>query len=228
MISMARESRIVIPGLAHHIVGRGNCQQRVFFSDSDRVRFLRVLAQQSPEHGVGFLSYCLMGNHVHLIAIPQHESSFATLFHHALMTYAAVTNLRLNRSGHLWQGRYHSSPMDRAYLYNAVRYVERNPVRAGLVRKAWEYNWSSAAFHAGRRHDDPLVDRSILLDELVGNWEDYLEQPTATEELERLRGASSSSKPLGNRRFMKNLARRYGSRVHQRRRGRPPGCSATL
>jgi len=222
MSSMARRARIVIPGEAHHVVQRGNNGNSVFFTPSHRAHLLGILSELKDEYGVSFLSYCLMDNHVHFIAVPHSEESLAGLFRCAFMKYSSNINKTLGRSGHLWQSRYFSSPMDAPYLYNSVRYIERNPVRAGIVDRPWEYRWSSAAFHLDLRQFDPLVEKSPDLDEYVEDWELYLSQTTAAEELDRIRRATSASKPVGSRGFLDRLAERYGDQIYLRRKGRPP------
>lgn len=219
--SMSRRARIVVPDLAHHVVQRGNNGNRVFFGPKDRALLLRILADNAEDYGVSFLSYCLMDNHIHLVVVPHAPDSLAGLFRCSFTKYSLYINRRLDRSGHLWQSRYFSSPMDRAYLYNAVRYVERNPVRAGLVDRPGDYPWSSAGFHLGIRGKDPIVECSPELDSSVGDWEEHLSRPTAAEELDRIRKTTFASKPCGRESFLNRLAEHYGNEVFLRRRGRP-------
>ena len=144
---MPRLARIVIPGLPHHVTQRGNNRQDVFFVDDDRHAYLEFLKRFCREHGVTVQGYCLMTNHVHLIITPPTEDAFARAIgvtHHRFTQYI---NALHGRSGHLWQNRFHSCPMDEAHLVNALRYVERNPVRAKMVRRAWRRPWSSALAH---------------------------------------------------------------------------------
>src|SRR3990172_7668648 len=133
---MVRIARIVIPGLPHHVIQRGNRRQPVFFRTSDFEAYLRILKEQSAKFGISFWAYCLMANHVHLIAIPDSEESFAHGIAETHRRYTRMVNFRENWRGYLWQGRFSSYPLDETYLYAAVRYVERNPVRAGIVTKA--------------------------------------------------------------------------------------------
>jgi len=134
---MPRHARIVIPGLSHHITQRGNNRQDVFFVDDDRVAYLDLLREQCLKHRVRVLGYCLMTNHIHLIATPAHEDSLNLAIGRTHFLYTQLINRLHDRSGHLWQGRFHSCLMDGAYTLAAMRYVERNPVRAKMTRAPW-------------------------------------------------------------------------------------------
>ena len=193
MFSMARSSRLVVPELPHHIVQRGTRNQKVFFSDADRSMYLRFLGEAALKHGVSFLAWCLMDNHVHLIAVPAGEKSLAKCFRTAHSRYAFHINRRSDWSGHLWQYRFSSSPLGPFYLYNAVRYAEQNPVRAGIVRNAWDYRWSSAAYHTGRTPSDPLISNAARALEGIEDWDDYLSIEPETEVLLKLRKSAEAN-----------------------------------
>jgi putative transposase len=145
MVPMAR---VVAEGVPHHITQRGNNPQDVFLLDEDPRFDLDTLKAKCREHGVAVLGYCLMTNHVHLVAIPRHPDSLARALGQAAGRYAAWFNKRHQRSGHLWQNRYYSCPLGASHLVTAPAYVDLNPLRAGLVRNALEYAWSSAKAHA--------------------------------------------------------------------------------
>jgi len=156
---MPRQARVVIPGLPHHITQWGNNREDVFFVDGDRVAYLGLLREQCEKHGVRVLGYCLMTNHIHLVAMPAQEDSLNLAVGRTHFIYTQYINRLHGRSGHLWQGRFHSCPMDDAYAVIAMRHVERNPIRAKINRVPWTYRWSSAAAHTGR--PDPA---HLLLD----------------------------------------------------------------
>jgi putative transposase len=177
---MARTARLVIPGAPHHVVQRGNRRQAVFFRDGDREFYLQLLAEQGRKFGLRYWAYCLMTNHVHLIAVPQAEWSLAAAIGEAHRRYTLHVNLREKWTGYLWQGRFSSYPMDEKHLYQAVRYVEMNPVRAGIVERATDYLWSSAKAHVARLAD-PLIERGYLEREIT-DWEGYLNQGEAREQ----------------------------------------------
>ena len=134
---MPRQARVVIPGLPHHVTQRGNNRFDVFFTDDDRLGYLGLLREQCAKYGVRILGYCLMTNHIHLVAIPAREESLNLGVGRTHFIYTQIINRLHGRSGHLWQGRFHSCPMDDAYTVTAMRYVERNPVRAKMTRMPW-------------------------------------------------------------------------------------------
>lgn len=144
---MPRKARIVIPNLPHHILQRGNRRQQVFFNDEDRKVYLRLLSIFTKKEDINVWSYSLMDNHVHLIVVPHSKDCLAKAFAEINKLYAKRINGRNNWKGHLWQERFISFPMDNAHTLAAIRYVERNPVRAGIVSKAEDYQWSSARAH---------------------------------------------------------------------------------
>ena len=142
---MPRKQRLVFAGIPHHITQRGNRREPVFFSYDDRQCYLEWLTQYSQQHGLEILAYCLMTNHIHLVAVPETIDSMHLVMRPLNMRYAQRINRAFGWYGHLWQGRFYSSPLDDAHLWQALRYVERNPVRAGMVQYARDYTWSSAA-----------------------------------------------------------------------------------
>jgi len=144
---MPRIARVVGIGLPHHITQRGNYRQEVFTEDSEREQYLRFISEYSRRFGSRILSYCLMPNHVHFIAVPLNENSLAKTFNSAHMRYSQYFNRKRKMAGHLWQGRFYSCVLDESHLILAAKYIERNSVRAGLVEKPWEWKWSSASEH---------------------------------------------------------------------------------
>ncbi|MES2494385.1 MAG: transposase [Pseudomonadota bacterium] len=168
---MARLSRIVIPGVAHHVTQRGNRRLPVFFGDDDRRCYLDLLAAAAQASGTRCLAWCLMDNHVHLILVPAYADGLRATLGEAHRRYTRRVNFREGWRGHLFQARFASYPMDDDHLIAAVRYVENNPVVAGMVAEAQEWPWSSARSHlAGRRAaGDPLTDVAAL-GRHVRNW----------------------------------------------------------
>lgn len=168
---MARLPRIVIPHVAHHVTQRGNRRLPVFFSDGDRSDYLSLVAEACAASGAVCLAWCLMDNHVHLILVPKGEGGLRGTLGEAHRRYTRMVNFREGWRGHLFQGRFASYPMDDAHLMAAVRYVENNPVAAGMVARAEDWRWSSARSHGtGERvADDPLTDVAGL-GRHVANW----------------------------------------------------------
>jgi REP element-mobilizing transposase RayT len=145
---MPRTPRIVIPNAPHHITHRGNNHNKTFIDPNDYLTYLFLLKRFSTAHSLKILGYCLMPNHVHLVAIPERRDSMAKSIHAAHMRYTQLFNKRYDCRGHLWQGRYYSCPMDETHLIASMIYLENNPVRAGLSDQAWDYQWSSAVVHS--------------------------------------------------------------------------------
>ncbi|MFD2497938.1 transposase [Rhizorhabdus histidinilytica] len=168
---MARLSRIVIPGVAHHVTQRGNRKQPIFFGDEDRRLYLQLLREGCSRAKVRCLAWCLMDNHVHLILVPDEADGLRAALGEAHRRYTRHVNFREGWRGYLFQGRFASYPMDDPHLVAAVRYVERNPVAAGLVAQAEDWRWSSARSRiAGKRMpDDPLTDIEAL-GAHIPNW----------------------------------------------------------
>jgi len=191
----------------------------VFFTDEDRLEYLKHLAEQGERFGVSYLAWCLMSNHVHLIAVPKNENSLALGIGEAHRRYTRYVNFREGWRGYLFQGRFHSFPLEGGYLLAAVRYVLRNPVRAGIAKKAWNYRWSSAAWFVGKRPDDPLAVSSDSLAD-IGNPRAFL-----TQEEERaflLRKHARTGRPLGSETFIERLEQLTGRVLRPRKPGPKP------
>ena len=153
---MARLARVVVPEMPHHVIQRGNRRQVVFFSNEDKASYLKILSLQARLFGVKIWAYCLMNNHVHLIAVPKREDSLVKAVGETHALYTRMINFREGWRGYLWQGRFKSVVMDEQYLIAAMRYVELNPMRARIVAKAEDYEWSSARTHISRIKDENL------------------------------------------------------------------------
>ena len=132
------------------------------------------MKEYSAEYQLDILAYCLMNNHVHFIVVPRKEDTLAKVFNTVHMRYAHYINRKRGLKGHLWQGRFYSCLLDEAHLYRAIRYVERNPVRANMIKNAWDYQWSSAKQHIGK-NDEVLIRLSVKYDMMKqSQWKDYL------------------------------------------------------
>ena len=205
---VARMARVEATGEPHHVIQRGNRSQKVFLKEEDKAEYLKILNLQSKLFGLEVWAYCLMDNHVHLIVVPQQGEGLKAGIGEAHRLYTRMINFREGWRGYLWQGRFKSFPLDERYLYAAVRYVERNPVRAGIVKKAEEYRWSSAMAHVGNGEDE-LLSRFYLQDE-IKDWAGYLCEEDGEEEMRALRRHGATGRPLGGRVFINNLEARLG------------------
>ena len=218
---MARIPRVVVPDYPHHVTQRGVRSMAIFIDDEDRQAYLRFMASQCERFGVEILAWCLMTNHVHLIAVPSKEEALARAIGEAHRQYTRMRNFREDVRGYLFQGRFASCVLDEAHLLAAARYVELNPVRAGMVSHARHYPWSSARFHLGRRKIDPLVtDRSLL--GLVPHWGELLaenDQDLETELVKSIR----TGRPVGSARFLRKVKELTGRNLDRGRPGPKPG-----
>lgn len=218
---MPRIARTVIAGVPHHVTQRGNRREPVFFTDADRRAYLEWFGEYARKHGVDVLAYCLMTNHVHLVAVPASEDSLHKALRPLHMRYAQRINRSRGWKGHVWQGRFFSSALDEPYCRAAVRYVERNPVRAGMVAMAEDYPWSSAAAHCGLRADPLLADHSPWIRSLegTGNWSTWLAQGDDPPTADLLRRNADKGLPCGSERFVRKLEAATGRILHFRPQG---------
>lgn len=219
---MPRRARVIVPGLPHHITQRGNNRQQVFYSPDDRRLYLALLIRYARQYGAHVAGYCLMTNHVHLVVVPQHENSLARTFGQTHAEYALALNQSEKRSGHLWQNRFFSCPLDAAHLENAMRYVELNPVRAGLTAMPWDWPWSSARAHSLHGASDAVLDGSRDLDAWdYAGWKQSLLAGISQAECNSIRRATHTGEPLGSYAFLRQLERHAGRRLQVLARGRP-------
>ena len=220
---MPRLARTVCAQVPHHITQRGNRREDVFFTDEDRQVYLAWLKEYADKYKVDILAYCLMTNHVHLIAVPSTEQGLQLVLKPLHMRYAQRINREHGWKGHLWQGRYFSSALDDGYLWAALRYVERNPVRAGMIRKAENYRWSSASGHCGLRQDTILTTKPYWHRQFksIGDWSAWLAEGDDTEKLEVLRRNVEKGLPCGSEKFIRKLEKVTGRSLQFRPRGRP-------
>jgi len=213
---MARLARIAVPGIPYHVTQRGNRRQPVFFQEADYRTYLQLLHAQSLRWGLQVWAYCLMTNHVHLLVVPDQEQSLARGVGETHQRYTRYINFREGWRGYLWQGRFASVPLDEAHLTAAMRYVERNPVRAGLVTNAADYSWSSAKSHV-TGVPDPLLSPCFLT-QIIRDWRAFLATDDAEETTHRLERHIRTGRPLGGDGFLERLERAVGRPL---RRGKP-------
>lgn len=204
--------------MPHHITRRGNRRQATFFCGDDYSAYLQLMAQWCQQHDVEIWAYCLMPNHTHLVAVPKSEEGLRRAIGEAHRRYTRRVNFREGWRGHLWQGRFASFVLDEPHLIAAVRYIELNPVRAGLVTAPSDYPWSSARAHL-RGRDDVLVRVAPLL-ALVRNWRELLCSAVSEEELREYRAHERTGRPLGDEDFVRRLEQKLGRVLHRKKPGR--------
>jgi putative transposase len=200
---MPRMSRTVIPDTPHHITQRGTNRGGVFLTLQDRRVYVELLGEHCRQGAVEILAYCLMPNHVHLVLRPADERGLAIAMRRVHGRYSQYFNARTLRTGHLWQGRFFSCPLEGLHLWNALAYVEQNPVRAGMVGAAEEYAWSSA-----QEHLSGVDRRKLLAWELwersggVAFWRELLGRPVAEGWRRDFLRATYAGNPLGSKEFV--------------------------
>jgi putative transposase len=200
---MPRLARAVVPDFPHHVTQRGNRRQQTFFCNDDYLLYMALIAEWCHRYRVEVWAYCLMPNHVHLIAVPTTPDGLRRAIGEAHRRYTLEVNHREGWRGHLWQGRFASFVMDDRYTLAAARYVELNPIRAGLAACAGDYPWSSARAHL-LGHDDNLATVGPLLAR-VDNWSAFLGQAAEADVTDQLRKHASTGRPLGSDAFVDHL-----------------------
>lgn len=200
---MARFARVVVPGFPHHVTQRGNRRQPVFFTEDDYRVYLKLMAEWCAHFKVEIWAYCLMPNHVHLVAVPRDLTGLHKAIGEAHRRYTLRVNSREGWKGHLWQERFASFPMEEKYLLAATRYIELNPVRAKLVKKPDDYKWSSARAHLRNRNDELVIVAGV--GQIVKQWREFLSVSAPKELISHFHAHSSTGRPLGGEEFLKTI-----------------------
>ena len=216
---MPRFRRLVVPGYPHHVTQRGVRRQTVFFEDNDYKEYLSLAAELLDTLDLSFWAYCLMPNHIHAVVLPGKERDLANYFAPLHRRYARRTNRKHDWRGHLWQERFFSVVMDESHTVAAMRYVELNPVRAGLCEAVHEWPWSSARGNLGYTKD-PLLTKCGN-DSVVGNWHEYLDLGDNAQQLDELRRLTRIGRPSGSDEFVESIELKSGRVVRKQRA--PPG-----
>ena len=225
---MARPDRFFLPGQPQHVIQRGNNRSAVFFEDGDYVFYLECLGEAAQKHGCDIHAYALMTNHVHLLMTPCGEASIPRTLQSLGRRYVRHVNIARNRTGTLWEGRYKAAVIDsEAYLLTCCRYIEENPVRAGLARNPGDYPWSSYQMHGGGKADPLITDHPMLLalGETPGERRKaYLQlfrRSIEPQDVDGLRAATNGGWVFGGANFKRRAALLTGKRVTPLPKGRP-------
>ncbi len=218
---MPRIARIIATGYPHHITQRGNNRATVFFDDEDRNTYLKLLAGYSQKHHFEIWAYCLMDNHVHLLAVPETETALARGIGLTNQVYTQYLNRKLNQSGRIWQNRFFSCIVENnQYLWAVARYIERNPLKVGLVECSEAYRWSSAKAHISGAPDALLSATSWLSPQEQGAYAEF----ACTEDDETdnaIRKATRTGRPFGSESFVDVLELQMNQTIKANKRGRP-------
>jgi putative transposase len=225
---MARLPRLVVPGLPHHVIQRGNDRQSIFRDESDRHRYLEILQDVIRTHRLAIHAYVLMDNHVHILASPATAEGLSRTMQSLGRRYVGWFNARHGRSGTLWEGRFRCAVIEtERYLLACMRYIELNPVRAGMVVRAGDYPWSSAGFHLGQRQSQLVTDHPLFW--ALGNtpferevaWRSLLDQGLPDQEVRKISESAFKGWACGSDEFLAWLKNRTERPVAPRPRGRP-------
>ncbi len=216
---MPKFPRLVVPGYPHHVTQRGVRRQRTFFDEVDYKYYLEMARELARDWRIEFWAYCLMPNHVHAVVVPDDSNSMSKFFAILHRRYARRTNLKHDWQGHLWQKRFYSVVMDERHTIAAMRYVEQNPVRAGICRFPQEWPWSSAAGNLGLV-DDPMIDRTRT-ESLISHWGPFLADENDGQAVNRLRVQTRTGRPEGGDAFLTALESITGRSVRKKPAGRP-------
>jgi putative transposase len=222
--------RVVIPGRPHHVTQRGNHRQKVFFSDNDRQTYMNLMRKYFRKYQIEVIGYALMPNHVHHALIPALANSLAKGVGVLHNDFSRWQQIQRDQTGHLWQNRFFSNPMDDTYSWMALRYIELNPVRAGLVRNAWDWPWSSARAHITGADESGMLNMELwskYFDKI--SWKEFLlEGFDQTDEIDLIRLTNRTGRPLGSEDFIRRLEKITGRSLFPKKRGPKPSLEKKL
>ncbi|MCP3942080.1 MAG: transposase [Desulfobacteraceae bacterium] len=225
---MPRRPRIIVPGIPLHIIQRGNNRQACFFADEDYCFYLDCLQEYSLSTNCAIHAYVLMTNHVHLLLTPKHIESAGNLMKRLGQRYVQYINRSYKRSGTLWEGRFRSSIIQQdLYLLTCQRYIEMNPVRAGMVNHPGEYNWSSYRVNGQGEPSEMIIHHPLYGDlghgdeERVSAYREFFMNELDPVEIDKVRKATNGNFALGSNRFQEEIGNMLGHRVSPGQAGRP-------
>jgi putative transposase len=210
---MPRNPRCVDPGVAYHITQRGVDRAKVFDSERDRHTYLSLVESNLADAAVKVLAYCLMSNHVHWVLVPDRGDSLSVLFRRVHGRYAQYFNVIHQRTGHLWQNRFFGCAVASKHLSTVLRYVEQNPVRAGLVPAASDYRWSSARPHLAGPESapNPLLDWHFWRESGGSDhWNQLLDSEDDDTTIWGLRRSTFAGRPFGDPDFLQQMESKFG------------------
>ena len=229
---MPRRARLAVPGIPWHIMQRGNNRSPRFYAEEDYRRYLDTLGEQADKYGCAIHAYVLMTNHVHLLLTPEAEDSAALLMKHLGQRYVQYINRSYQRSGTLWEGRYKSClAQDDTYVLICYRYIELNPVRAGMVDHPRRYPWSSYRDNGDGCSSGLITAHAeyeklgCLPAERQDNYRALFHAHLDQKHVDEIRQATNGNYVLGNARFQEEIARMLQRRVTPGKRGRPATTS---
>ena len=218
---MPRIARIIAPNYPHHITQRGNNRSDVFFDDEDKTKYLSLLKYYSEKCSVDIWAYCLMNNHVHILAVPAERGSLSHCIGRTNLLYTQHVNLKYKRSGLLWQNRFFSTIVDtEAFLWAVVRYIEQNPVKSSLVTLPQDYPWSSCWVNITGQKNQFITVQGWLEETERESYRIFLMQKDPALD-NKIRMNTSTGRPLGGEDFVAGLENQLCRKLLPGRAGRP-------
>jgi putative transposase len=223
---MPRIRRLILPGYPHHVIQRGNNRKKVFLREYDREIYLKLLSIFSRKWDNDILGYCLMDNHVHILVVPKQNHSLAKMMQGLSLSYTQIFNKNYKRTGRLWESRFYSSIVDRdEYLWSLLRYIERNPIRANIVKDACGYPWSSARIHVEDEKNSFVKDSAYIKQRfgILGekDYADYLKEEEDMKQSQSLFKNTIRGIPIGSNDLIKKVEEKFRISFSIRPRGRP-------
>jgi REP-associated tyrosine transposase len=218
---MPRSRRYILPNIPHHVFHRGNNRQNVFIGEEDKHYFVKHLNNYAIENKVRIGAYCIMTNHFHLLLFPEDKEGFITLMKAVSQKYSQYFNGKYKRTGKIWENRYKMNIVDPVSIWYVSRYIERNPLRAGMVVSAEEYTYSSAAMHLKDERNEIITEDIIKRNS--GKYLLFFHEQDADDEkgLNRLREIIQQEKAIGSEGFLKMLKDKFDTNFSVIMRGRP-------
>jgi putative transposase len=218
---MPRIARAVALEFPHHVVQRGNNRENVFINEEDKKKYLSLLKKYSAKWDTYILAYCLMSNHVHLLTRPIKNESLYKMMQGITLCYTQYFNRTYRRTGRLWESRYHSCVVDKEkYLWAVARYIEQNPVRAKIVKKAADYPYSSARAHIQGLQDE-ILGEALFESRQMKDYVELMKAGIKEEEVNNIRNHTRNGRPIGSESFIVKMERKLDRIFKVRPRGRP-------
>jgi putative transposase len=214
---MARIRRVVIPNTPNHITQRGVRSMNIFFKDEDYEYYKELLFTQCKLHDLKILSYCLMTNHVHIIAIPKNRESLSKAIGETHRLYTRKINFEQKVKGHLFQERFYSTPLDEVHFLHALKYVEQNPVKAYMVDYPWNYKYTSAKYRSNLVKEDKLLSNYEPIDN-IENYKEFLQE---NAQIKFIKEKTRTGKPCGDDNFYDKIKLLTGVDYKNKKAGRP-------
>lgn len=216
---MPRTARLLVAGGYYHVINRGNNRSAVFHNPTEYRAFVSLLGRAQERIQLQIVAACLMPNHFHLVVSPRQDRDLSRWMQWLLTTHSHHYHLVHGTAGRVWQGRFKAFPIQQDHhLLTVMRYVERNPLRAGIVTRAEDWSWGSSAWRLDR---NPVLQLSEPPFQLPADWAAYVNQPQTPSEVDALRECVNRQRPFGGPSWTDGVAATLGITKTSRRRGRP-------